>query len=363
MKVLVLSVDRDNDFGRKAGVASPIIGKEENVKAAVALGTKDPEDSDSNAVLAAISAYDQLVAAGRETEIATICGDLNVGIFSDSILAKQLESVIAATGATSAVLVTDGGEDEYILPIIQSRLKIDSIKKITMKQTQSIQDTFYIFRKMLDDEKIQRKFVIPIALVLVVWGIAALAGQPNIGLGAVVLVVGVYLFEKALHFSERIKKISHEKVTLAVFLIAIGLITVGAITTYISIMDVQNAQGYAITKIQTVALIASGMTWWVISAVLSVLMGRIIDDLIMERNPLWHASAPFTAMMFGFIIPPLSSIILYFIEPRSFESKNIYSELIWIAAGLSFGIIGAFINGLVAKRIKQNGAAKEEKTQ
>ncbi|MDD5503225.1 MAG: DUF373 family protein [Candidatus Thermoplasmatota archaeon] len=360
MKVLVLSVDRDNDFGRKAGVASPIIGKENNINAAVALGTKDPEDSDSNAVLAAISAYDQLVAAGQDAEIATICGDLNVGIFSDSILSKQLESVVAATGATSAVLVTDGGEDEYILPIIQSRLKIDSIKKITMKQTQSIQDAFYIFRKMLDDEKIQRKFVIPIALVLVVWGIAALLGQPNIGLGAVVLVIGAYLFEKSLHFSERMKKMSHEKVTLAVFLIAIGLVTVGAITTYLSMMEIQTAQGYQITRIQAVALLAGGMTWWIVSAVLSILMGRIIDDLIMERNPLRHASAPFTAMMFGFIIPSISKIILYFIGA---SEKIGISDFFWIAAGLAFGIIGASVNRFVAKKDRLEAEKKERNAQ
>ncbi|PKK81301.1 MAG: hypothetical protein CVT47_03140 [Thermoplasmata archaeon HGW-Thermoplasmata-2] len=354
MKVLVLSVDRDNDFGRKANVASPIIGRENNVNAAVALGTKDPEDSDSNAVLAAISVYDELAAMGQDAEVATICGDLKVGIFSDSILAKQLESVIEATGAASAVLVTDGSEDEYILPIIQSRLKIDSIKKITMKQTQNIQDTFYMLRKLLDDEKIQRKFVIPISIALAVLGIAALFNQMALGFGAMLIIMALYLFEKTVRVSDRVKTIAHERITLAVFLIAIGLIAVGGITTYIHIMDVQTQQGFPATRIQTVALIAEGMAWWAVASVLTITTGRVIDALIMEKSVVGYAATPFTALMFGLIIPAISRIVLSFIEPA--HKINISSDLFWIMLGIIFGVVGASIH----KFIEKSGKAAEK---
>ena len=357
MKVLVLSVDRDNDFGRKANVASPIIGRENNVKAAVALGTKDPEDSDSNAVLAAISAYDELVAMGQDAEVATICGDLNVGIYSDSLLAKQLESVISATGAASAVLVTDGSEDDYILPIIQSRLKIDSIKKITMKQTQNIQDTFYMFRKLLDDEKIQRKFVIPISIVLAVLGIAALFDQMALGFGAVLIILALYLLEKSTHVSDQVKILAHERMTLAVSLIAVGLVIIGGITTYIHIMDVQSAQGFAVTRIQTVALVAEGMAWWAVASVLVITTGRVIDALIMEKSVVKYAGTPFTALMFGLIIPSISRVILYSIEPA--HKINISSELFLVMTGLAFGIVSASIHKFIGKSAKAKGTGAD----
>lgn len=347
MKVLVLSVDRDNDFGRKAGVASPIIGRENNVNAAVALGTKDPEDSDSNAVLAAVSAYDELVAMGRDAEVATICGDLNVGIYSDSLLTKQLEGVIAATGAGSAVLVTDGSEDENILPIIQSRLKIDSIKKITIKQTQNIQDAFYMLKRLLDDEKIQRKFVIPLSIVLTALGIAALFGQIALGFGAVLIILAAYLLEKSIHVSERMKVVARERITLAVSLIAVGLIIVGGITTYIHINDVQVQQGFPATRIQTVALIAEGMTWWVVASVLIITAGRVVDALIMEKSIVKYAGTPFTALMFGLIIPAISRTILYSIEPA--HKINISYELFWVMAGLVFGVVGTSIHKFIEK--------------
>ena len=50
-KTLILNIDRDDDFGRKAKVKSPIIGIESNVDAANRLGRVDPEDSDLNAIL------------------------------------------------------------------------------------------------------------------------------------------------------------------------------------------------------------------------------------------------------------------------------------------------------------------------
>jgi len=48
MKTLILNVDRDDDFGRKAKVKSPIVGRRDNIDAANKLGQVDPEDSDLN---------------------------------------------------------------------------------------------------------------------------------------------------------------------------------------------------------------------------------------------------------------------------------------------------------------------------
>ncbi len=54
MGLLVIAIDRDNDLGRKTGIRSPVLGREPNVKAALELGLADPEESDTNTMLAAI---------------------------------------------------------------------------------------------------------------------------------------------------------------------------------------------------------------------------------------------------------------------------------------------------------------------
>ena len=106
MRTLVLCIDRDNDLGVKTGIEGPVIGREDNVKAALALGLADPEDADTNTILAAISAYDDLIRKGMDVEVATILGDVDVGYTSDVILAKQLEETITITGASSAIRLT-----------------------------------------------------------------------------------------------------------------------------------------------------------------------------------------------------------------------------------------------------------------
>ena len=161
MKTLVLNVDRYDDFGRKAKVKSPIVGIRDNIDAANKIGQADPEDSDLNAIFSAIATYNELKQENKDAEITTICGHMNVGLKSDEILSRQLEQVIKKTKAEQVVLITDGAEDEYILPIIESRIKITSVKRVTVKQSKELEDTYYRILKLLEDEKVQKQFFLP----------------------------------------------------------------------------------------------------------------------------------------------------------------------------------------------------------
>src|SRR3972149_11549497 len=94
MKTLVLCVDRDDDIGVKTGIKGPLIGRDDNLAAAMKLGLADPEDSGVNALLSAISIYDDLVKQGVDAEVATICGDVRVGSASDLVLTQQLDRAL-----------------------------------------------------------------------------------------------------------------------------------------------------------------------------------------------------------------------------------------------------------------------------
>src|SRR3989304_7565378 len=83
VKALVLCVDRDDDIGIKTGIKGPLIGRDDNLAAALKLGLADPEDSDVNALLSAISTYDDLVKQGVDAEVATSCGEVRGGSASD----------------------------------------------------------------------------------------------------------------------------------------------------------------------------------------------------------------------------------------------------------------------------------------
>ena len=46
-KLLVICVDRDDDIGKKAGITSPVVGRNACLEAAQRLALEDPEDDDS----------------------------------------------------------------------------------------------------------------------------------------------------------------------------------------------------------------------------------------------------------------------------------------------------------------------------
>ena len=46
-KLLVICVDRDNDVGEKAGIVTPVFGRDACIEAAQRLALEDPEDADS----------------------------------------------------------------------------------------------------------------------------------------------------------------------------------------------------------------------------------------------------------------------------------------------------------------------------
>src|SRR3989442_15012608 len=107
MKTLVLCVDRDNDIGAETGLQAPLIGRDQNLSAATKLGLADPEDSDGNALLSAVSIYDGLQRDNTDAEGATICGDVRVGAVSDLVVTNQLDHLLEQLRPVRECLASD----------------------------------------------------------------------------------------------------------------------------------------------------------------------------------------------------------------------------------------------------------------
>jgi putative membrane protein len=146
-RTLILCVDHDNDIGVKAGVPTPILGRENNLKAATELALSDPEESDANAIFGAIQIYDSQNhdADDEEYLIATIAGSELGGVRADRQLRDQLLAVLAQHPAEDAILVSDGFSDETVLPIIQSHVKILSVQRVVVKHSQRIEESWAVF--------------------------------------------------------------------------------------------------------------------------------------------------------------------------------------------------------------------------
>ncbi len=313
MTFLILCVDRDNDFGAKTGVATPIVGRDANLDAAMALGLADPEDTDTNALLAGINVYDDLVRQGHEAAIATICGHRNVGSTSDRILAGQLDEVLDKLEPTACILVTDGAEDEFILPLITSRVKVDAVKRVIVRQNADIEGVYYVIRRALEDENIQRALFVPIALALLIYGLATITGYQAIGLGAIALAIGTYFIVKGFQLEENIARLASDfyeglvtaRVRLFTGFLSVAVLLGGIVFAW---QDVQNL-GVTATRIAQAFVFMTSLVWWVVGAALISVAGRIVDHWIKERRVLWsYWIVPFSLVATGMILVSLLHI-------------------------------------------------------
>src|SRR5881628_303588 len=191
MKTLVLCVDRDNDIGAKTGLQAPLIGRDQNLAAATKLGLADPEDSDVNALLSAVSIYDGLQKDNTDAEVATICGDVRVGAVSDLVLTKQLDQVLEQLRPDRVFLVSDGAEDEAFSPIIGSRIRVDHVRRVYVRQTPTAESLYYTIGRQLKNPRVRRKIVAPLGFVLLLFGAIYLA-LPNAASGLALILAGLY---------------------------------------------------------------------------------------------------------------------------------------------------------------------------
>jgi putative membrane protein len=179
-KLLVVCVDRDNDVGEKAGIQTPVIGRDACIEAAQRLALEDPEDADSNSIFAAIKTYEDLISKGYQVEVVTIAGVKNRGVQADEKILNEIKKVLEKFSANGAVIVSDGEDDESVIPVIQNVLPVVSVQRVVMKVSRSVEYSYAVFGKYLKmlayDAKYSKFFLGVPGILLLIGGVATVFG-------------------------------------------------------------------------------------------------------------------------------------------------------------------------------------------
>src|SRR5947209_2662785 len=299
MKTLVLCVDRDNDIGIKTGLRTPLVGREENLAAATRLGLADPEDSDVNALLSAVSIYDGLHKESADAEVATICGDVRVGSVSDLVLTKQLDQVLEQLRPDRVFLVSDGAEDEAFSPIIGSRIRVDHVRRVYVRQTPTAESLYYTIGRQLKNPRVRRKIVAPLGFVLLLFGAIYLA-LPNLASGLALILAGLYfimislpfqsvgdVFKKAGETYERVRdSVANGNLGIFFNVSALILILVGIFFG----ADTATRNGGS-TYVSQFLWFVIGAVWWFVIGTLLFEGGQVISAYLRHGRAPRHAVA------------------------------------------------------------------------
>jgi len=355
-KTLVLVVDRDDDFGVKGGVETPVIGVEECCVAAAALGIADPEDSDINAIYAAVNIYKEIKAEGNtEVEVALIGGNEKVGHRSDAAVVDELEKVLHAVSPDRVILVGDGAEDEYVYPIISSRIPIDSVRKVYVKQAPGLEGTVYIISKILEDPSKRKRFLAPLGLMIALISLVFLviplmsymngsSSFSNVTTPLVGFLIGCFLMLYGYNAPELISiwssnwkaRIKSGSVTVTFFLVSLLFALVGVIVGYLSLKDV-----YILSFLHGTLWFASNALWLLIFAVLIYQVGDLVDMYIStKRIKLSFIIGSINLVAIGLIATGALDILLAYLDMGVKNNALFAMELI---AGIALALISALL--------------------
>ena len=200
-KLLVICVDRDNDVGDKANIATPTFGRDACIEAAQRLALEDPEDADSNSIFAAVKTYEDIISKGYAAEVITVAGSADRGMHADEKIAGEIRLALERFPATGAVIVSDGEDDESVIPVIQGVVPIVSVKRVVMKTSRTVEYSYAVLGRYLKmiayDPKYSKFFLGLPGVLLLIGGIGSVFGYTAEIFAVLVSVFGGALLVRA----------------------------------------------------------------------------------------------------------------------------------------------------------------------
>ena len=197
-RFLILCVDRDDDVGVKTKLQTPVVGREAVLAAATKLALADPEEADANAIFAAVKKCDELEAKGTACEVAVVCGDVNRGFDADRRISREIQSIVKGSDYSGVILVSDGGDDELVIPVVQSFKPVISVERVTVKHSQRVEETYQILgrylRMLVFDPHYSRWSLGVPGLIFLLAGILIVSGHVADAELATLLVIGGAFF-------------------------------------------------------------------------------------------------------------------------------------------------------------------------
>ena len=191
-KILVLCIDRDNDIGSKGGIETPIVGRDACINAGTRLALEAPEDADSNAIFGAVKTYEELVSKGYDAEVAVVAGKFNRGVEADEKISLEVKNILEKYRADGAVIVSDGEDDETILPVIQSRVPVISVRRVIIRHSRSVEYSYAVlgrYLRMLVYDSQYSKFFLGVPGILLAAGALAVIFDAAKWITAIVLAI------------------------------------------------------------------------------------------------------------------------------------------------------------------------------
>ncbi len=325
--LLVLCVDLDDDLGRKTEIETPVVGRDAVRDAAVSLATADPEDSDVNVLFGGLHIHEE---TEEPVAIAAVTGTDEDDVRANREVGRELDAVLERfpDADVRALVVTDGAQDESVLPVIRSRVVIDGVRRIVVRQAQGLESMYYTMKQVLNDPETRGTVLVPLGVLLLIYPLAVLSdwlGLPGAVLGVTSGLLGLYVLFRGLGMEEVVREslasvresLYAGRVTLVTYVVAIVLVLIGAVEGY-ELLERGRASGAVGGPIDALASFTFGAVRWIAVAGITSSLGQITDTYLADEFEWQYLNAPFyvlaiTAVLHavsGFFVDELTRTVL-----------------------------------------------------
>jgi len=321
--LLVLCVDLDDDIGRKTDVETPVVGRDAIEAAAVALAAADPEDSDVNVLFEGVHLHD---AVENETvEVAAVAGLAGSDVAANRAVGEEVDTVLASlsTGEdVHALVVTDGAQDESVVPVIRSRVPIDGVRRVVVRQAQDLESMYYTIKQVLRDPETRGTILVPLGILLLIYPLSILADSldmPGSAPGIISGLLGLYLLARGLGLGaaldrtvDRVRTAMYAgRLTIITSVVAAGLLVVGGVS---GVGTLETFDESALTPVEVIAALLYGSVRWIAAAGVTSSLGRVTDGYLRGTFEWRHLNAPFYVVAIAAVLHGVSAYFLGYVD-------------------------------------------------
>jgi putative membrane protein len=317
--LLILCVDLDDDLGRKTEWETPVVGRDAVESAAVDLATSDPEDSDVNVVFQGVHLYDSI--DDEAVEVAVVTGVDGSDVAANRAVGEEVDTVLASlsTGEdVRALLVTDGAQDESIVPVIRSRIHIDGVNRVVVRQAQDLESMYYTIKQVLDDPETRGTILVPLGILLLIYPLAILANfleLPGSSLGIISGLLGLYVLARGLGAEETLDRTVERvrtglytgRVTIITYVVAAALMVIGGVS---GVQTLETMTDTASSVTSVVAALVYGSVQWFAAAGITSSFGRVTDEYLSDSFEWRYLNAPFYVLSIAAVLHGVSAYFL-----------------------------------------------------
>ena len=291
--------------------------------------------------------------------VAVVSGSGDSAVDIDRSLAAQIDGLVATYDPDAAIVVVDSADDERVVPIVESRLPVDAVDRVVVRQARDIESTYYLLKQFLADEELRSTVLVPLGVGLLLLPVlvtqfsaaVALAGLASM-LGAALLYKGLAVDARLAAAADRAREALYAgQVSVVTYAVAAGLALVGA---FLGALAASEPPAGRVAVVAGMRFVYSSVPWLALAA-LTASTGRLLDELFGGegvRSP--YLNLPFGVVALGLVVRGFSG---WYLERRGLigharvgpmQVGSIERLAAFVAAGLIVSLVGVRVAASVS---------------